>query len=197
MNLPLAQQVTNPVALFAQDNNGVIVSLPGLQNANGETTLQGTLTFGIGTQSDNALPVIPLTVLGANAQGDFTATYNGGTTVLPSLLDTGADSIDFDDPTIPVCATGNFLGYYCPTVAPQPAFAVNTGAGNNPGISTVNFAIADPSTFLSTGTAFGGLAGGAGSTRLVWGLPFFYGRNVYIGIDQRTVGSYLGPFYAY
>jgi hypothetical protein len=195
--MALTAQVANPVAMFAADNNGIIVSLPALQNANGDVSVQGELIFGIATQTDNALPATGLAVLGADANGDFTATYNGGATVLPALLDSGTDSYAFNDPSIPVCASGDFVGYYCPAVAPQAAFAVNTGVGTNNAVSTVNFAIADPATFAAGAAAFDGLAGGGGSTRFTWGMPFFYGRKVYIGIEQRTAGGYTGPYYAY
>ncbi len=196
-NVVLSAQVTNPVTMFPVDNNGIIVSLPNLQNANGDMTVQGELTFGISTQSDNALPATGLAVLGADGHGDFTTTYNGGTTALPSLIDSGSDSYAFNDPTIAVCATGAFVGYYCPAVAPQSAFAVNTGVGTNNASSTVDFAIADPTTFLVNAAAFIDLAGGGGSTSFTWGMPFFYGRKVYVGIDQRVAGIYTGPFYAY
>jgi hypothetical protein len=200
-NIALASQVTNPVALFAADNNGIIVSLPNLQNANGDMSVTGQMTFGIATQSDNALPAMGLTVLGADARGDFTATYNGGTTVLPALIDSGTDSYSFDDPTMAVCASGTYVGYYCPVVAPQSVFAVNMGAGMNTGMNsgtnTVDFAIADPNSFVANAAAFINLGGGGGSTRLTWGMPFFYGRKIYIGIDQRASGTYTGPFYAY
>lgn len=196
-NLPLANQVTNPVALFAADNNGIIVSLPNLQNANGDVSVQGEVIFGIATQSDNALPATGLTVLGADAQGHFLAAYNGGTTTLPALIDSGTDSYSFDDPTIAVCASGRYIGYYCPAVAPQSVFAINTGVGSNNASSTVNFAIADPNSFVATATAFIDLGGGGGSTRFTWGMPFFYGRKIYFGIDQRVAGAYTGPFYAY
>jgi hypothetical protein len=194
-NAALSVQVANPVAMFASDNNGIIVNLPNLKNANGDTTVQGELIFGIATQSDNALPATGLTVLGANASGDFTATYNGGTTPLPALIDSGTDSYAFADPTIAVCASGAFVGYYCPAVAPQSVFAINTGTNGTS--NTVNFAIADPNSFVAGAAAFINLGGGAGSTRFTWGMPFFYGRNVYIGIEQRTAGSYAGPFFAY
>ena len=146
-NVALAQQVTNPVALFASDNNGISINLPNLINANGDASVQGELIFGIGTQSDNALPA-GLTVLGADASGDFTATYNGSATVLPALIDSGTDSYAFDDPTIAVCSSGAFIGYYCPAVAPQSLFTVNTGVGANTATNTVNFALADPNTFV-------------------------------------------------
>jgi hypothetical protein len=67
----------------------------------------------------------------------------------------------------------------------------------NNGTNRVDFAIGDANTFVITAAAFGTLGGGAGSTRFTWGMPFFYGRKIYIGIDQRVAGAYTGPFYAY
>ncbi len=196
-SVALADQVANPVASFAADNNGVIVALPSLQNANGDASVTGELIFGIGTQTDNALPTTALTILGTDANGDFTATYNGGATALPASIDSGTDAYYFDDPSIAVCTSGAFLGYYCPAVAPQSAFAVNTGVGANNGTGTVDFAIADPNTFVANATAFANLATGRGATRFTWGMPFFYGRRVYVGIEQKTVGNTAGPLYAY
>ncbi len=196
-NAALTDQVTNPVVLFAADNNGLIVDLPNLHNDNGDASVQGSVIFGIDTQPDNALPLTGITVLGANGSGDFTATYNGGTVVLPALIDSGTDSYAFNDASIAVCSSGAFVGYYCPAVAPQSVFAVNTGVGVNNATSTVNFAIADPNTFVAHAAAFIDLAGGGGSTNFTWGMPFFYGRKVYIGIEQRVAGIYSGPYYAY
>lgn len=196
-NIALGSQVTNPVAMFTTDNNGVIVSLPNLQNANGDAMVTGELIFGLSTQADNALPTTALTVLGADANGDFTATYNGGTTALPALIDSGTDSYAFNDPTIAVCASGAYVGYYCPAVAPQSLFAVNSGVGTYNATNTVNFAIADPNSFVAGAAAFIDLGGGGGSTTFTWGMPFFYGRKVYFGIEQRVSGTYTGPFYAY
>jgi hypothetical protein len=197
-NVALAQQVTNPVAMFAADNNGIIVNLPNLTNANGDTSVQGELIFGLSTQTDNALPATGLTVLGTDGSGDFTATYNGGTKVLPAIIDSGTDSYRFSDPTIAVC-TGAFIGgYYCPAAPPQKLFAVNSGVGANNNTNTVDFAIADPdSTFIPGASAYGNLGGGPGSMNFVWGMPFFYGRKIYIGIDQKVAGAYTGPYYAY
>jgi hypothetical protein len=197
-NIALVDQVTNPVAAFAVDNNGLIITMANPINANGDASVQGELTFGLGTQADNALPATGLTVLGANVNGDFTATYNGGTSVLPAIIDSGTDSYTFDDPNLAVCSSGSFVGfYYCPAVAPQTAFAVNMGAGANNATNKVDFAIADPNTFVANASAFIDLAGGPTATNFIWGMPFFYGRKVYIGIDQKTSGAYAGPFYAY
>jgi hypothetical protein len=196
-NVPLTDQVTNVVALFPIDNNGFIVKLPNLVNANGDSVLQGELLLGLSTQSDNDFAGASLTVLGADATGRFSALYNGAGSPLPSLIDSGTDAYSFDDPSMAVCSSGAFIGYYCPAVAPQTAFAVNTGLGNYPNSNTVNFAIADPNTFVAGAAALAGLGGGGGSTSFTWGMPFFYGRAVYFGLDQHSAGGYSGPFYAY
>jgi len=197
VNAPLTDQVTNPVALFAADNNGVIVTLPNLQSANGDPSVQGTLVFGIATQSDNALPSSGIAVIGTDAAGDFRTAYNGAATGMPGLIDSGTDSYAFSDATIAVCASGAFVGYYCPAVAPLSLSAVNTGVGANATSSTVDFALDDPNSFVAGATAFIDLGGGGGSTTFTWGMPFFYGRTIYVGIDQRAAGLYTGPFYAY
>ena len=197
VNAPLTDQVTNPVALFAADNNGVIVTLPNLQSANGDPSVQGTLVFGIATQSDNALPSSGIAVIGTDAAGDFRTAYNGAATGMPGLIDSGTDSYAFSDATIAVCASGAFVGYYCPAVAPLTLSAVNTGVGANATSSTVDFALDDPNSFVAGATAFIDLGGGGGSTTFTWGMPFFYGRTIYVGIDQRAAGLYTGPFYAY
>jgi hypothetical protein len=196
-NAALAAQVTNPVAMFAADNNGIVIRLPNLQNANGDASVTGELIFGIDTQADNALPVTGLTVLGADSHGDFTAIFNGSTNVLPALIDSGTDAFAFDDPSIAVCASGAFIGYYCPVVAPQSVQVISSGVGVNNASSTLNFAIADPNTFVANAAAFTELAGGGGSSSFTFGVPFFYGRTIYVGINQRIAGTYTGPFYAY
>jgi hypothetical protein len=208
----LAAQVTNPVTLFASDNNGLIVDLPKLLNADGDATVQGQVIFGLSTQADNTLPASGLTVLGADANGDFTASYEGAMAVA-ALIDSGNRANAFyapdliPNPTLGTnqCSSGNRFssGYYCPTGAPVKVSAVNFGAltAAVPSVSnTVQFAVADPSTqFLSTPTttAYTELAGGAGSSNFTWGMPFFYGQKIYIGIDKTKSGSYTGPYYAY
>ncbi|HVO48474.1 MAG TPA: DUF3443 family protein, partial [Steroidobacteraceae bacterium] len=44
--IEVSQQVTNPAALFATDNNGVIIELPAI-GASGAATVTGSLVFGI------------------------------------------------------------------------------------------------------------------------------------------------------
>jgi hypothetical protein len=61
----------------------------------------------------------------------------------------------------------------------------------------VDFALADPNSFVPGAAAFIDLGGGGGSTSFIWGMPFFYGRSIFIGIEQRVSGTHTGPFYAY
>ena len=49
----VVQQVQNPVTMFGSDNNGVIVELPAVSAP--AASLNGSLVFGIGTQSNNGL----------------------------------------------------------------------------------------------------------------------------------------------
>ncbi len=198
VGVPLNEQVTNPVAFFATDNNGVIVTMPKLVNANGDSMVQGTLTFGIDTQTDNALPASGLTVLGVNAAGDFNVAYNGAMG-LPGRIDSGAGTYFFDAPSLTnQGCIGQWAGYYCPVPAPLIVSAVISGVGANNGNSTINFAVDNPNNgFVTTASAFIGLATGASSVRFDFGMPFFYGRSVYIGINQRTSGTYTGPYNAF
>jgi hypothetical protein len=201
-NIAVQAQVTNPATLFASDNNGVIINLPALQNANGEISAQGELVFGLGTQADNALPVTGLTLLGADANGNFASFYNGATVSVPARIDSGTDSYLFDDPSISICTSAAWVGYYCPVVAPQSLTAVNISAQSTAAIvpassSTVNFLVSDPNSFVAGAAAFAGLAGGAGARTFAWGLPFFYGRPVYIGFAGHSSGAFTGPYYGY
>ncbi len=206
-DVALTQQVTNPVAKFASDNNGVIVSLPNLVNANGDLVVTGTLLFGINTQADNMLPVGGLTVLGTDASGDFSASYTNGATVLTGLsswIDSGSDGYEFNDPGIATCTDANWVGYYCPALSPLALSATNTGLGTSTASSTVPFAVAAPANGVQSvfilppgASGYAGLAGVGDATRFVWGMPYFYGRRIYVGIEQRSAGNYTGPYFAY
>jgi hypothetical protein len=202
-NVALAQQVTNPVWKFASDNNGVIVNLPNLVNANGDATVSGTLLFGIETQSDNMLPASGVTVLSTNASGDFSTSYTNGATVqtgLAAWIDSGSDGFEFGDPGIATCTDDTWIGYYCPAVPPLALSATNTGVGIYSSPSTVAFAVAAPfPSFIlpPAAAAFAGLAGVGDPTRFVWGMPYFYGRLIYVGIEQRTARAFMGPYFAY
>jgi len=190
--VPLGSELQNPVALFAQDNNGVLISLPAVP-ATGSPTLAGSLIFGIGTQSNNALN--GATVFTTDNVGNFSTTFNGQSSS-SSFIDSGSNGLFFFDSTvsgIPTCAAPN-ASFYCPA-NPTNFTATNKGANNVSG--QVQFSIASADSLFANGdTAYVNLGGPQAKT-FDWGLPFFYGRPVFTAIEQKATPGGMGPFWAY
>lgn len=183
---PLASQVTNPIAFFATDNNGAVISLPAVP-LTGAANVAGTLTFGVGTRSNNQLG--NATVYTANSSGSVQTTYNG--TRYTAFFDTGSNALFFPDATMPQC----YGGFYCPAT-PQTLSAIVTSAT---GVSTtVNFTIEGFQSISSSATAapVGGNSSGLGKS-FDWGLPFFFGRTVFVAIAGATTPAGVGPFWAF
>lgn len=187
----LNQQVQNPIGLFPQDNNGLVLTLPAL-DPGGNTSVSGSLTFGIGTQTNNALSAVQIYT--ADTNGNFSVTFNG-LTYSQSFLDTGSNGFFFLNSAtlgIPVCSNDN--SFYCP--ATTQAYSVIT-TGTNGVTNTVAFSIANANTLFSTGnTAFNDL-GGPNVGGFDLGLPFFFGRNVYLAIEGASTSGGTGPYWAY
>jgi hypothetical protein len=189
----LAQQVPNPVALFPTDNNGVIIEIPAVSAP--EASVSGSLVFGIGTQSDNALNQAVVYTL--NANGNFTTSYNNQT-YDQSFLDSGSNGLFFLTSTatgIPVCPDATF--FYCPSTT-ENLSATNQGINGASGEVTFSVANAD-ALFNDNATAFvfEELAGPNSLAGFDWGLPFFFGRNVYTAIEGKTTPGGTGPYWAY
>jgi hypothetical protein len=189
--------VTNPVTLFAEDNNGVLIQLPAVPNG-GALNPSGSLIFGIGTQANNGLgnaTVYTVPDSGTNA-GDITTTFNGKS-YPASFIDSGSNGIFFLDPVttgIPQCAQP-YNPWYCPVRSPDDLSAVNQGTNGNQG--TVNFAIEDATTvFSGSNTAFSTL-GAPFPGSFDWGLAFFFGRNMFTAIENMSTPGGPGPYYAY
>ena len=188
----LQNQLQNPVWMFPQDNNGVLISLPTVPS-NGTTTVSGSLIFGIGTQSDNALGTAQVYTTDAN--GDFSTTFNG-TKYSGSFLDTGSNGLFFLDSStlgIPDCTDGN-SGFYCPTLT-QNYTATNTGMNGTSG--SVSFSIADADLLFGTNNAAFSNLGGSNAGSFDWGLPFYFGRNVFTAIENQNTPAGAGPYWAY
>ena len=179
VNLP--QQVQNPVALFSTDNNGVIIELPAVSGPTASIT--GSMVFGIGTQSNNGLS--SATMLTLNQYASIDTTYKG--TVLPySFIDSGSNAYFFPDTRIP---QDNY-GWYIPTTT-LDLTATNTG--NNGMSNNVSFSVGNADN-MPYDAVLNTLAGyiPASYGYFDWGLPFFYGRNVYVAMSGGP-----GPYWAY
>lgn len=189
----LAQQVRNPVTWFTADNNGLVIDLPAA-SLSGAPSLSGSLIFGIGTQANNQLT--SGAVLTTDASGYITTLFSGQP-LNHSFIDSGSNGLYFDSATIPDCG-GHAAGFYCP---PSRVTLSATLVGAN-AVSSSSFSFSiDKATDLfvgGTNTVFPTLAGDIGDAHTFdWGLPFFYGRRVFIGIEGQTSTLGVGPFYAF
>jgi Protein of unknown function (DUF3443) len=193
----LAQQVPNQVTGFSYDNNGVMIVLPSVPSG-GLATVSGSLIFGIGTQTNNALQnatVYTVPDTGPNA-GNITTIFNG-VSYPSSSIDSGAGGILFLDSAttgIPTCAGENSL-WYCPTSSPDRLSATNQGTNGSQGV--VNFSIENADLLLNTSNAAFSTLGGPRTGSFDWGLSFFFGRNVFTAIDNMNTPAGAGPYFAY
>jgi hypothetical protein len=185
---PLADQVQNPVALLPVDNNGVILQLPSI-SLGGTSSVNGSLVLGIGTQSNN-LPS-GVTKYAASSIGEFITTFNDKT--YSSFIDSGSNGLFFDAST--ASSLTNCSGWFCPSSTTSLS-ATNKGYTGLPS-GAVSFQIGNAFTlFNSSNNVFVEL-GGSFPNNFDWGLPFFLGRSVYVGIEGKTSSLGTGPYWAY
>ena len=195
----LSNQVQNPIVLFPKDNNGVIIELPSVTGA--ETSVSGSMIFGIGTQTNNGLGSATVYTIDPSS-GNFTTVFNNVTYQDAGFLDTGSNAIYFLDSNttgMPTCADATF--WYRPA-ATQNFSATNKGANGASG--SINFSVgnADSLTASQTVGVANGLGGPTSSTPAFmyafdWGLPFFFGRTVYTAIEGQNTPGGVGPYWAY
>lgn len=188
----LAQQLQNPVWMFPQDNNGLLISLPSVPDT-GAPTASGSMMFGVGTQSDNGLGSAQ--VFTTDVQGNFTTTYSGKA-YSSSYIDSGSNGIFFLDSAtlgINTCSGGN-SSFYCPAATTNYT-ATNMGANGTSG--SVSFSIANANTLFSTPNSAFSNIGGPNPGSFDWGLAFFFGRTVFVGIEGQSTPAGVGPYWAY
>ena len=189
-SMPLNNQVSNPVSGFSINNNGVLLKLPTVATG-GVTTLSGLLIFGIDTQANNQIGTA--NIIPANSLGNFTTSYKGKS-LTSSFFDSGSNGLFFTDSTISYCS--GRTGFYCP--ASTLTLSAIQNASNNTQLS-VNFSIENLTNLDSNIIAsnIGGSIGRYSSGIFDWGLPFFFGRSVFIAISGATTQHGTGPFWAY
>jgi hypothetical protein len=198
-----AQLVANPVLALPADNNGVIINLPGIPD-DGQATAHGTLMLGIDTTWNNdpktysANPVVTVNLNSSDPSGSSTTADQ--VAFLSFLVDTGSNMYFFTDPAITLCdSLTNKLGLggpYCPG-APKN-FAVRV-TGTNGSVWNFQVWIRDQPTLTATGNlAFNDLGADVKNPDLfIAGLPFFYGKQVYVGFATRSSSLGNGPLYGY
>jgi hypothetical protein len=195
-------QVSNPVAAFTTDNNGLIIQLPSVATS-GTAAVNGSLIFGVGTQSNNMLGSATVFNLGNN--GYLTTKYKVGT-LTTSFIDTGSNGWFFPDSTIDPCSTNT--NFYCPKNGDLSLQATLVNPVNN-ATKMVSFTVTNADNLLANAKtvigATSGLAGDSskfggsinGTNVFDYGLPFHYGKSVFVVIEGKNSSAGMGPYFAF
>jgi hypothetical protein len=185
--VPLVDQVQNPVWLLPDGNNGVVLSLPNVP-ASGAPAVTGSLILGIDPAANNTPPA---SVLPTDRNGFVTTLYKGRT-FSQSIIDSGSNGLFFPDASLADCALP-LNAFYCP---PNAVNLSATVLGINGRETTVPFQVANTQSLVDTHNGVFNNLGGDLST-FDWGLPFFLGRTVFVGIEGQSSTLGTGPFFAF
>jgi hypothetical protein len=190
VSLSAAQQVQNPVAAFDSDNNGQVLQLPAI-GPGGASQAEGALIFGVGTRSNNQLG--DAQVIQTDSRGLFVTTYKG-VNLGNSFLDSGSNGLYFLDASLPLCG-GALQNFFCPPATQNLNASLRLRSG---GTDTVAFSIGNAASLLaSSNFVYNNLGGNLNTSGFDWGLPFFFGRQVFTVIEGRTSPAGVGPQVAY
>lgn len=180
--MPLAQQVSNPVASFTTNKNGVILDLPSVPTG-GAASIQGKMIFGIGTQSNNSL--LGVSKYTASYNGHLSTTYKGSV-MNSSFIDSGSNGLFFNDVSLAKCTIST--DFYCPPspVSMNATITASDGTASSP----IQFSIESVDQ-LNGGITAASIGAPYGATNTFdWGLPFFFGRKVFVGMESNTTPPY-------
>ena len=136
-------------------------------------------------------------MLTTDSNGNISTQF-AGRLLSTSFIDTGSNGIYFDSTTLPTCAVGSgATGFYCSAnLTPLSATLVGTN-----GVSaSINFSVGNALTLFAGPrlAVLPTLSGPMGDAQTFdWGLPFYYGRRVFMGIQGQASAQGTGPFYAF
>jgi hypothetical protein len=187
--VPVNDQLQNPVALLPKDNNGLIAKLPSI-SADEVASASGSLLLGIDTKSNNIPPSTVTTYPVDDTTGNFTTTFNG-ISYTDSFIDTGSNALFF-----PSTLKTNSAGWFIPNSI--TSFSATTSGYNGTPSNVISFQLGNYDILVtnSSNWVFNDI-GGTGVNEFEWGLPFYFGRDVYHGIEGRSSSLGTGPYWAY
>jgi len=189
-----AEQVVNPIVRFAVNNNGSSLSFPSVP-ATGASNVIGTLTFGIGTQPNNAAGAAQVMTLDSrfNMPNAILSGASGNLgTYSQNFFDSGSNGIFFNAPASSGLTTFDSGGWYA------PASSVNLSilmTGVNGVSTTLPFTITKLSS--QAGAVRSEIAAPIGFNG--WfdlGLPFFFGRTIFTAVEGQSTPQGIGPYFA-
>ena len=199
VSISAGDAVANPVAAMPQDNNGLALQLPIIPDA-GAVVVNGYMIMGIGTQAHNTPPSgvvsIPLSRVG-HFQTEFAGKTWG------AYLDTGTATLLLPaSDGLPTCSANALL--LCPTSL-TTLTSVLVGALGAPRLQG-SFAIGNAQdmlarsnpnlTFNSLGST-SGLVVAQMQSELAYGLPYYFGKTIYVGFTGKSSSLGAGPIDAY
>ncbi len=196
ITLATTYQVSNPIAFLPSDNNGAILQLPDVTDI-GAVSASGYMVLGIGTQTDNT----PGSSVLAYSGTQFITTFQGSN--YPAFFDSGSDGLYFNGlSSLPACSSSTSgYGFYCPSSTQSFSAVIMSSSSTN--AVTIAFKIMNGDVATSSNNPnsvfndVGGPDPNALSGSFDWGLPFFLGRTVYVGITGKSSILGAGPYWAF
>ncbi|NTY38476.1 MULTISPECIES: DUF3443 family protein [Burkholderia cepacia complex] len=173
--------VTNPVAAFDGDNNGVSLQIPPVSDF-GAPSVVGQLIFGIGTHINNQ--IAGAAVLYTDGNG-YVQVGDGKNRML-GFVDSGTASYFFPtDGRIPICSDN--APWYCPPSPLSVDVDVLAVDGSSDRQMTYRLSSADGISQDMQVAPIGesGSVFGDGGSWYVLGLPFYFNRRVYGSIQHQ------------
>jgi hypothetical protein len=163
--------------------------------ATGAATATGSLIFGIGTQSNNSLG--SATILGVDANTGNITTVFSNVSYANSYIDSGSSAIFFGSSLYPIC-TGPGAGFYCPSTMQNPSATLQ---GTNRATSSVSFSVGNGDQLFGVNPSFMAFSNIAAPNPdpagFAWGLPFFFGRNVFTALEGKNTPGGPGPYFGF
>lgn len=197
----------NPVVAFSKDNNGLIINLPPVNFAE-SSALVGYMVFGLDTQNNNQVNSSPVKVLGSSNPDFQVGYFHANSNSLNSsyaIFDSGYQTYYFYDANMAQCTLPNPDGhsYYCPNSFPQYWSSRISSYNSADIVGEISALIINYEVTLGLhDTVVPGLGEVASQVDnlTIYGLPFFFGKRVYIGLmgesgNQTPLG--IGPAWGY
>jgi len=166
-------------------NNGVALQLNNVSDS-GAMSSSGFMVLGIGGATNNTPPA-GVNLYKADGYGNFQTTY-GSTNYTSAFIDSGSNGLFFPNGCLAVDPSGFFVP------SSEVGFTATQAAYTGANATTISFNSANQSH--GANMVYNNLTGNAPGM-FDWGLPFFLGRTVYVGIQSKASTLGTGPYWAY
>jgi len=156
----------------------------------GMPSVNGFLVLGIGTQPNNVPSgVTPYTL---DEYGEFITTLNNRS--YSSFTDTGSNGLFFPSSRL-LANCRDYPDWFCPSSTTSLSSTI-TGASGSPS-GAVSYEIGNFDNLLNSSNNVFADIGGNWTSGFDWGLPFFLGRDVYIGFEGSASSLGSGLYFAF